>query len=138
MEAIEVLKAQISAGLMEVRPDGTILKLAKRDNQQRVTAITPKRTERKSKNGYLMVKMEWMGKTYLLSAHQAAYALLVGPLLDGMDINHLDGDKTNNRPSNLEQVTRGANHQHAHRTGLRDASSAVSKAWITRRKSAPS
>ena len=138
MEAMDVLKCQIAAGLMEIRKDGTIWKLARRDNMQRVTPITPKRAERKSKNGYLMVKMEWMGKTYLMSAHQAAYTLLVGPIKNGMDINHLDGDKTNNRPTNLEQATRGENHAHAHRNGLRNASKAIAKGWITRRKSKPS
>lgn len=135
MDALQVIKEQIKAGLLEVRPDGTIWKLARRDNQQRVTPITPRRAERKSKNGYLMVKMEWLGKSYLVAAHRAVFTVLIEPLLPGMDVNHLDGDKTNNSPRNLEQVTRGANHQHAHQNGLRDASKAVTKAWATRRKS---
>lgn len=138
MEAIQVFKEQIKAGLLEVRQDGTVWKVARRDNQQRVTRITPKRAERKSKNGYLMVKMEWLGKAYLVAAHRAVFTVLVGPILPGMDLNHLDGDKANNSPCNLEQLTRGENHQHAHQTGLRDASTAITKAWITRRKSAPS
>lgn len=127
MDALQVFKEQVKAGLLELRSDGTIWKLARRDNQQRVTPIEPKRAERKSKNGYLMVKMEWQGTAYLLAAHRAAFTLLIGPLRPGMDVNHLDGDKTNNNPENMEQVTRGANHQHAHRTGLRDASAALTK-----------
>jgi hypothetical protein len=120
MTAIEVLKAQITAGLMELRPDGTIWKLANRDNQQRVIPITPKRAERKSKRGYLMVKMEWLGQPYLLSAHVAAYVLLKGPLPEGFDVNHKDGVKANNQPTNLEPLTRSDNHKHAYRTSLRE------------------
>lgn len=121
MDALQAFKEQIAAGLMEVRPDGTIWKLARRNNWQRVTPIEPRRAERRSKNGYLMVKMEWKGKPYLLSAHIGAFTILVGPVPEGMDINHLDGDKSNNRPSNMEACTRSENHAHAYSTGLRTA-----------------
>ena len=35
-----------------------------------------------------------------------------------LDVNHKDGDKSNNCLSNLEWVTKSQNTQHAHRTGL--------------------
>ena len=138
MDALQAFKEQIAAGLLEVRPDGTIWKLARRDCRQRVTPIEPRRAECKSKAGYLMVKMEWQGKPFLLAAHRGAFTVLIGPIHPGMDVNHLDGNKANNNPSNLEQVTRSENHRHAHRTGLRDASAAITKGWVTRRKFSPS
>jgi hypothetical protein len=104
---------------MELRADGTIWKLANRDRMQRVIPIAPKRAEQVSKGGYLMVKMEWLGKPYLLSAHVAAYEILKGPLPAGMDVNHEDGVKSNNHPDNLEPMTRSDNHKHAYRTGLK-------------------
>ena len=118
MDALQVLRHQISQGLMEVRPDGTIWKLANRDNMQRVTKINPKRAERKSKAGYLMVKMEWIGNQYLLSAHVAVWNVLVSAIPEGMDLNHKDGVKHNNNPNNLEAVTRSENLTHAYATGL--------------------
>jgi hypothetical protein len=35
------------------------------------------------------------------------------------EINHRDGDKTNNLPANLEWCTKSENHLHAHRAGLK-------------------
>lgn len=36
-----------------------------------------------------------------------------------LEVNHIDGDKTNSQAVNLEWVTRSKNHQHALRLGLR-------------------
>ena len=119
MNALQVLREQIAYYLLEVRADGTIWKLARRDRSQHVTPITPKRAELKSKAGYLMVKMEWMGQQYLISAHIAAFEILCGPIPPKMDINHLDGVKTNNSPENMELATRSENHLHAYKTKLR-------------------
>jgi len=42
----------------------------------------------------------------------------IGPRPPGEEVNHIDGDKTNNNINNLEYVTHSENVLHAFRTGL--------------------
>ena len=42
-------------------------------------------------------------------SHRIIYAMKIGKLINGMDIDHIDGNKTNNLVNNLRQVTRSEN-----------------------------
>ena len=56
------------------------------------------------------------GKTYL--AHRVAYERFVGPIPEGLTINHLCGVKRCVNPAHLECVTLADNNAHARATGL--------------------
>lgn len=56
------------------------------------------------------------GKTHL--AHRLAYRLFVGPIDDGLTVNHICGVKRCVNPAHLEAVTVAENNAHARATGL--------------------
>lgn len=66
-------------------------------------------------------------------AHRVIWEALNGPIPDGLTINHEDGDKTNNHPSNLSLATQSEQVLHAYRTGLRSGNGKRSKRPVTSR-----
>lgn len=70
------------------------------------------------KIGYLMVGPTIDGRNVNTYVHEMVAECFIGPRPDGAEINHIDGDKSNARASNLEYVTHAGNMAHARRTGL--------------------
>ena len=68
--------------------------------------------------GYVRVNNPRRG--YYRFAHRIMWEAAVGPIPDGMQINHKNGIKDDNRLENLEVVTASENTIHAYRTGLAD------------------
>ena len=83
--------------------------------------VHPRRLETRLKHGYLGVRISMDCRQFLVTAHRLVWTTLVGPIPPGIDVNHKNGRKDDNTLSNLELVTRGENHKHAYRTGLRKA-----------------
>lgn len=52
------------------------------------------------------------------SLHRLVFSTFVGEIPEGLQINHLDGNKSNNHLSNLEVCTASENVQHAYDAGL--------------------
>lgn len=72
----------------------------------------------KSKSGYLNVYIyNYNGKKGFRVNRLVAFAFIPNPL-NKPQVNHLDGDKLNNKVNNLEWCTGAENMQHAHKMGL--------------------
>jgi len=69
--------------------------------------------------GYLIVSPRVGGRCVARGVHRLIAAAFLGEA-DGRDVNHKNGNKHDNRLVNLEYLSRGENHRHAYRTGLRE------------------
>lgn len=73
------------------------------------------------KNGYRRLVL-WSGKgQHSIGVHQVVAMAFIGPCPDGCEVNHIDCDKTNNCPENLEYITHRENMKHARRANRWDS-----------------
>lgn len=73
-----------------------------------------------SDKGYERVSLRKDNKPYTKPVHRLVGDAFFDGDHDGLDINHIDGNKTNNFVGNLEWCTRKENIQHAYATGLKE------------------
>lgn len=70
------------------------------------------------RNGYPHVNLCCENHNRRFAVHRLVAAAFLGPIPDGFEVNHIDGNPGNPHVDNLEIVTRRANVAHAWRTGL--------------------
>ena len=68
--------------------------------------------------GYHIVSLYKNGVQQNNRVHRLVMAAFVGPCPNGMQVNHIDGNKSNNRLENLEYVTQSENAIHSYTIGL--------------------
>ena len=77
-----------------------------------------------NEKGYMYVVLYKNGKMKSQRVHKIVMLAFCGKS-NGLEINHIDGDKKNNNLSNLEYCTHYENMHHAIRSGLSDKRKAV-------------
>jgi hypothetical protein len=73
----------------------------------------------KDQKGYLRVVLTKESKRKTFKVHRIVCDHFLSDSIDGKEINHLDGDKTNNAWYNLQICSSSQNAIHAIKTGLR-------------------
>lgn len=68
-----------------------------------------------ARNGYITYSISIANRVFMRMAHRLVADAFLGPIPDGMQVNHIDGDKANPRLENLEIVTNGENRAHSYR-----------------------
>jgi transcriptional regulator with XRE-family HTH domain len=99
----------------DIREDGTILTNVPLSGFPANGKTYPwRRSDRLNDNRYHVQRY----KNKLLKVHRIIYRKFKGQLDQNLEINHIDGNKQNNKPDNLELVTHRANIDHAVKTNL--------------------
>lgn len=106
----------VDKGYLEIREDGSIWRTAV-INHDEWKPITPRRAESPSGKGYLRLVLYMDGRTRSVQAHIVIWTRANGEIPDGLQINHENLIKTDNRLANLELVTGHQNIQHSYDNG---------------------
>ena len=104
-------------GIYDVSDFGRVRSIMKRKNTLVGRILKPSLNA----SGYRHVGLHKDGKHNTLRVHRLAMMAFIGPCPNGEQINHIDGNKINNRLDNLEYVTASENTRHALSLGLRVA-----------------
>ena len=76
-------------------------------------------SQRKDIGGYLRFPLQKGRYRREFVVHALVAIFFIAPFREGLEVNHKDGDKQNNRADNLEWVTHSANVKHAIDNGLK-------------------
>lgn len=105
-------------GLYEVSNHGRVRNMQRwvrsKGNGKKLLPVVVRRPQL-NRYGYPVVSLNGKDKLVLKSIHRMVVEAFIGPIPDGMQINHKDGNKQNNRLENLEVCTASHNQLHRHR-----------------------
>lgn len=111
-------------GNFSVSNYGNVKSLARRVSNHTGYINKPERLlkQKEDKKGYMRVYLDENGTTKFVSIHRLVALAFIPNPLNKAQVNHIDGNKHNNKVENLEWCTNRENAIHAIQTGLNDHS----------------
>lgn len=84
-------------------------------------------------HGYCQSSIKIKGKQVRMLAHRVAWTMTYGNIPLNKDIDHINGDKSNNRIINLRLVTKSENNKNQHRVRSNNTSGVTGVYWCASR-----
>lgn len=108
----------VMTGELTIDEAGRIWRLAARRGDRwqggaRTIPCAPRRAETRASERYMQVRATVDGTRWHALAHRLVWRHFHGPIPNGMTINHKNGVRSDNRPSNLELATDSEQQLHA-------------------------
>lgn len=126
-DAMSFAKAHVAAGILRVDAMGRVWRRFKwvqgNTAAGQYRPVKRRRGEVRAENvggkGYLRVSLQRpdTNKLAMVMAHNLVYEVLVGPIPDGLELDHKNMNKMDNDPRNLEPVTQEINTQRSYANG---------------------
>lgn len=107
---------------------------ATKKQTNRATRKNRIRKECKDTKGYYYYGLVKNEKVKNFTSHTLVMLTFIGPRPKNKEINHKDGNKQNNKKSNLEYVSRSYNQRHAYLNGLQTQGGVTKEMVIKIRK----
>ncbi len=93
-----------------IYPDGKIIRCKHTSPIGRTHLSRKKLNLTKEKNGYLtVILVDDCGEKHKWYVHRLLYTVFIGEIKKGYEIDHIDGDRTNNNLDNLRMITHREN-----------------------------
>lgn len=124
MQGMNKEQILLSSGLFEIDSNGSIWRVAKRHGRgvkpgggyytgATISPCQRVRAEYQTRDGYLLVAATIDGQRVVTGAHRLVWTRFNNLIPPGLTINHKNGVKDDNRPSNLEVATYSEQRHHA-------------------------
>ncbi len=101
-----------------VSADGRIWSQRIRLKKEALSGIWREMHLTRDSKGYLRVRIRVSGESVTKKVHRIVFETFLGPIPAGLQINHKNGVKDDNRLENLEVCTQSENMRHADSLGL--------------------
>ena len=110
----------IKKGILILDSSGQIWRqYIRRAHDKKLLKIKRRKIGNITANGYNRISLRYNEKSYNFWIHRIVWAYHNGKIPEGKVINHIDGNKSNNRIENLQAVTYSENITHCLKQDLR-------------------
>ena len=104
----------VEQGIFKVYRNGKIYKCKRKINKNNeYKNIKSRLVGYKDRDGYILFAFKYEKKTGCLYVHRAIWLYFNGEILNGLESNHKNGIKDDNRLNNIEMVTHSENMIHS-------------------------